>query len=453
MSCSLLLLPATKQSVWFHLFGVPWERALKYHRGLGALTYLFVTLHMVLWYLKWAIDSTLFHNMVSTHELKISPAWVHGDNPTVVTSELAWLALTLMIGVTVFGRRRSYELFYYLHVPIGLAFLGAALIHAWSFWYYGAIGLALFCGDALLRTVHAARAERGRPTFAEFDEASQVTTLRFNRAAFDHYEPGQYVHICVPAISRLERHPFTISSAPSAAERTLHIKAMPTTGAGAQTFTAKLARLVQSGGVVALGDVRIDGPLGSAGEMAYGEGFDELVLVAGGIGFTPIHSILAELLIRTTSCAASTQSRPSEDAAAADEESGGPVFSTETTDDLTVLHLTVLPRRVRVIWAARTLGELAIFAETLLAASKVPTITLKLFLTKPRKQRDDELCNEELAWLDGVCREGRPNLAELLGDLGANAAVFACGPVPLVDAASDAAYAQHAAFHAETFFL
>jgi hypothetical protein len=59
---------------------------------------------MVLWYIKWAIDSTLFHNMVSTHELKISPAWVHGDNPTVVTSELAWLALTFMIGVSVFGR-------------------------------------------------------------------------------------------------------------------------------------------------------------------------------------------------------------------------------------------------------------------------------------------------------------------------------------------------------------
>ena len=335
LSCSLLLLPATKQSVWFHLLGVPFERALKYHRGLGALTYLFVTLHMVLWYLKWAIDSTLFHNIVSTHELKITPAWVHGDNPTVVTSELAWLALTLMIGVSIFGRRRSYELFYYLHVPIGLAFLGAALIHAWSFWYYGAIGLTLFCGDALLRTVHAARADRGRPMFAEFDEASQVTTLRFDRAAFDHFEPAQYIHICVPAISRLERHPFTISSAPSAAERTLHIKAVPMKGrkalptgaetGGGGTFTAKLARLVQRGGVEALGDVRIDGPLGSAGAMAYGEGFDELVLVAGGIGFTPIHSILAEILIRASSEGGGVV------AAAADDQSGGPAFMKEVS--------------------------------------------------------------------------------------------------------------------------
>ena len=108
---------------------------------------------------------------------------------------------------------------------------------------------------------------------------------------------------------------------------------------------------------------------------------------------------------------------------------------------------------MRVIWAARTLGELAIFAETLLAASKVPTIALDLFLTKPRTQRGDELCTEALAWLDGVCHEGRPNLAELLNDLGANAAVFACGPVPLVDAASDMAFEKHATFHSETFFF
>ena len=60
----------------------------------------------------------------------------HSDNFTIVTAELSWLALTAMIGLSVFARRASYELFYYVHVPVGLFFLGAALIHAWSFWYY-----------------------------------------------------------------------------------------------------------------------------------------------------------------------------------------------------------------------------------------------------------------------------------------------------------------------------
>ena len=37
-------------------------------------------------------------------------------------------------------------------------------------------------------------------------------------------------------------------------------------GALVTTFTAKLAQLVASGGLAALGDVRVDGPYGSAGE-------------------------------------------------------------------------------------------------------------------------------------------------------------------------------------------
>ena len=60
----------------------------------------------------------------------------HSDNFTIVTAELSWLALTAMIGLSLFARRAAYELFYYVHVPVGLFFLGAALIHAWSFWYY-----------------------------------------------------------------------------------------------------------------------------------------------------------------------------------------------------------------------------------------------------------------------------------------------------------------------------
>ena len=72
----------------------------------------------------------------------------------------------------------------------------------------------------------------------------------------------------MPTISTLERHPFTILSAPSAPERTLHIKALDSSKPGNPTFTARLAELVDQGGVEALGDVRIDAPYGSAGELA-----------------------------------------------------------------------------------------------------------------------------------------------------------------------------------------
>ena len=335
LSCSLLLLPATKNSAWFAILGIPFERAIKYHRGLGLLTYLFVTAHMLLWWIKWAIEGTWWWNLVHPEDLKISPDWHHSDNFTIITSELAWLALTFMIGLALFARRSSYELFYYIHVPVGISFMAAALLHAWSFWYYSAGGLFLWALDASLRTIRLSQAGRGTPKEASFDHRTGVTTLAFDRSAFDHVAPAQYVFLCVPELGIAERHPFTISSAPAAAERTLHIKALNGGVAESTTFTDRLAQMVSAGGVGALGDVRVDGPYGSAGDLTATE---ELVLVAGGIGVTPIHSVFAELL------------------ALAQQEEGA---------------LLGKPlRRVRLIWASRSLVELGLFAATLKEAAE-----------------------------------------------------------------------------------
>eukprot|EP00168_Porphyra_purpurea_P000134 TRINITY_DN10176_c0_g1_i1.p2 TRINITY_DN10176_c0_g1~~TRINITY_DN10176_c0_g1_i1.p2 ORF type:complete len:155 (+),score=30.32 TRINITY_DN10176_c0_g1_i1:104-568(+) len=49
-----------------------------------------------------------------------------------------------------------------------------------------------------------------------------ILCLRFPRA-FD-YVAGQYAELCVPAISRIEWHPFTIASAPHESEMVFYIK-------------------------------------------------------------------------------------------------------------------------------------------------------------------------------------------------------------------------------------
>ena len=68
-------------------------------------------------------------------------------------------------------------------------------------------------------------------------KASELSRLSIIR----QHEPGQYVYINIPAISVLEWHPFTLSSAPadaagssSVGASTLHIKGM-----GAGTFTQR----------------------------------------------------------------------------------------------------------------------------------------------------------------------------------------------------------------------
>jgi len=413
LSCSLLLLPATKNSAWFAILGVPFERALKYHRGLGMLTYIFVTLHMLLWWIKWAIEGTWWHNMTRPDDLKISPDWHHSDNFTIIVSEAAWLALTFMIGLALFARRSSYELFYYVHVPVGISFLVAALMHAWTFWYYAVGGLFLWTVDASLRTIRLARAGRGIPTDASFDLRTGVTTLTFEPQAFDHLAPAQYIFLCVPSLGLAERHPFTISSAPSASQRTLHIKALNGGVANASTFTDKLAQLVQAGGVSQLGDVRVDGPYGSAGDLTASK---ELVLVAGGIGVTPIISVFSELL-----------------ALAKQPASSGLLVGTQL-------------QRVRLVWVSRTMAELAIFAPVLHDAAVREEqqqqggdtgVSFVSHLYSTGKDSTEVvadlagLSEDAAGWLRTNVTAGRPDLTELCSDLSLDqsSTIFVCGPV------------------------
>ena len=58
------------------------------------------------------------------------------------------------------------------------------------------------------------------------------------------YSCGQYIYLNVPSISRIEWHPFTISSAPSDGKVTCHIKKAP---GGNDTFTAKLNAIAMKG--------------------------------------------------------------------------------------------------------------------------------------------------------------------------------------------------------------
>merc|ERR1711871_1402827 len=50
INLAVLLLPVTRTSPWVVLLGIPFERAVKYHRWLGRWAYLGITVHgMSMW--------------------------------------------------------------------------------------------------------------------------------------------------------------------------------------------------------------------------------------------------------------------------------------------------------------------------------------------------------------------------------------------------------------------
>ena len=144
-----------------------------------------------------------------------------------------------------------------------------------------------------------------------------VLSLEFAKAGsvfeFEQYKEGQYLFLLSPPISRIQWHPFTISSAPQESTVTVHIRVMgegswtrglqqymSTMGPQGKSYI-KLDRLGPSGKL----DGKITGPDGraiiqidaphSAPTQHVGE-YSSVMVVGAGIGATPVCSTLKSVV-------------------------------------------------------------------------------------------------------------------------------------------------------------
>ena len=134
LSFALTLLPVAKHSPFLEAMGLSWEQVLHWHRGLGAVAYICVTLHMFCWWRKWAQDGTLQANMFfidTTHWLWVTPSWNHYENWSVLMAQIGWLFFTACLVLAWTVRRKMYRLFYLSH-HIAIVFTVFGLLHAWG---------------------------------------------------------------------------------------------------------------------------------------------------------------------------------------------------------------------------------------------------------------------------------------------------------------------------------
>jgi len=328
-------------------------------------------------------------------------------------------------------------------------FFFAALLHAWSHWYYMMAGLALYAFDKVTRMVHASRAV----AVLHLSHAAGVTRLEVSATCLGAagHAAGQYAFVQVPALGLFQWHPFTISSPPAAAagghdgERvmTFHIKSN-----GLSTWTGALADLAATRPRLADLALSIDGPYGNAGH--YYER-DTVVLVAGGIGVTPMHAILGDLHARATAPA-----------------QYGPLGAV---------------KRVHFVWVVRETALLYTVADTLAAVLRNTcggTFVLHLATTE-RKAAGAGASSEgdgaSAAVAAGFCTAasaaavraatttGRPDMRSLFASIAAavppgftgapsdRVSVLTCGPSAMVDDISRLAFAHSFDFHSETFYF
>ncbi|XP_002715014.3 NADPH oxidase 3 [Oryctolagus cuniculus] len=288
----------------------------------------------------------------SPNESYLNPIRTAGTNPVIellttiagITGLVLSLALILlMTSSTEFIRQVSYELFWYTHHVfiiffISLALHGAGrivrgqtpeslLLHNVTFcrnhydkWHAVAqCPMPRFSGKepsawkwvlgpvvlyACERIIRFWRFQQEVVITKVISHPSGVLELRMKKRDFT-MAPGQYIFIQCPAISLLEWHPFTLTSAPHEDFFSVHIRAAGDwTEALCEAFGAQGQDLKDP---CSLPRLAVDGPFGAALTDVFH--YPASVCIAAGIGVTPFAALLKSLWHKC--CDSQSQLKPS----------------------------------------------------------------------------------------------------------------------------------------------
>jgi predicted ferric reductase len=283
---SLQMFPVARTSVVHRVLGTSPESFLYAHRVLGYGTLTAIICHAAFWFQYYRDENTAI--IVIKVPTRI-PGTDDVNNYTIPVQTV--LAFITIICMGVFGlapiRRRCWELFKYTHLIAAYAIIPSTIYHAAASWEYLMPGLTVYIVDRFLRM---SRSHRMVPKAAVTLIDNEHVRVAFTGGFVSHHA-GQYAYINVPAISILEWHPFTISSAPGLDVRTMHVKSQ-----GSGTFTGALLDIArQSPNEAVEIELFVDGPIGPT-NLHMVEDYDAVILVAGGVGITPCASIVGDLM-------------------------------------------------------------------------------------------------------------------------------------------------------------
>lgn len=277
-------------SVLVAVTGIPFERAIFYHKTFALVAIVLTVLHIQAHYSK---DE-------SEEEVK-SKFLISG-----------WVKLGMMVTLTVtslpFVRRWSYEFFIHTHWISFVAIFIASFFHGTEF--IVGFGLKYWIVDTVYRyVVRPKRYKNGHKKEGTLGEgliapdqvvviklSDDILRIQFPRVRADtskafEYKAGQYAFLRVPGLGNLQWHPFMISSAPHEPLVTFHIKVLG-------DWTKNLMAMVSEApnGMFTPFEMDVDGPYGyPCIDIHNPEAYSHVVLIAGGVGIMPMQSIANNL--------------------------------------------------------------------------------------------------------------------------------------------------------------
>jgi predicted ferric reductase len=371
---AMLLLPTTRYAAVYRIIGSAYERTLWLHPLIGFALFVCASVHA-------------FMSIFVDRDLRISGL-------------IAYIFIVILT-VTALLRGFSFRIFRFTHFLFIPALLFTGLHIQQKFLWVILPGLVFYVIDIILRAFNVARAGTTVVSLRDVVGNGNLTELQI-KADWDAMpSPSAY---CLIGVGIDPLHPFSVASYNHETKvATFYAK---TVGAATARLASRAAVFTsdQAGaGIICMG------PFGSPQfDLAAVEG---LLLVAGGIGVTPIMYALQWL--------------------------------SAATQQLKLHH-------VNVVWALR---------EEAVAVALEPHISSELAKVAQRGVAVQLNVMVTTAVSIPKLQHGRPNIAASANDLckmmqklnGAKAGIFCCGPEPLMAACASAAKDNDFYLHQETF--
>ncbi|XP_050226397.1 ferric reduction oxidase 7, chloroplastic-like [Mercurialis annua] len=286
-----LFLPIARGSVLLRLIDIPFEHATRYHVWLGHLTMLVFTVHGLVFVIAWLMRGDLLNKILEWEDVGFSN----------LAGAIALLA-GLCMWVTAFPgvRTWNFELFYYTH-QLYVVFIVFLALHVSDFVVSkAAAGIFLYMLDRFLRFCQSRRtvdviSAKSYPCGTVQLVLSKPGILRYNALSF--------VFLQIREVSWLQWHPFSVASSPLEGKHHLSVLIK---SIGEWTENLKKNVVDISEAVAELQDqpsqphpkitASVEGPYGH--EVPYHLMYENLILVAGGIGISAFVAILSDVLHR-----------------------------------------------------------------------------------------------------------------------------------------------------------
>ncbi|KAG2496125.1 hypothetical protein HYH03_005728 [Edaphochlamys debaryana] len=342
---AILFFPVAHNSFLNRMLGIPYAALVRFHRWVGHFAIWLTLGHGVFYYAFWMCDPTVnFWTM-----------FFDWGKEYGIVSLAGTIALVFALGLWAtsikFVRRNFYKLFYWSHIVCFLGYLVFALIHYYWGWYLYS-SLCLLAADLVVRSYYAQKGAHITSFRISEDGRLAEITVTVEPHVFQepHKLAGAHIFLKVPAVSRLDYHPFTVTRAePDPVTRATRLTvAIKQYGRWTKDLLAMLPHTRQSL------RVRVWRPFDELPPAQHWEQFGGIVAVAGGVAVTPVTAIINDLMARRN--AAANRQPPTGGAADHDSSSGSDSQPPPPAG----------PQRVLLLFAARNAADFCALEEPVL---------------------------------------------------------------------------------------